>query len=71
MNQYTVTLVYTSGDFETQTQTIDTDMSELDLHHIVAEAFFIDDYSGSYSTIVSRNVWQVTMNEAVFIVVKN
>ena len=71
MNQYTITLVYTAGDFETQTQTIDTDKSEFDLHHIVAEAFFIDDYSGSNATIVSRNVWQVTMNEAVFIVVKN
>lgn len=70
MNTYNITMVYVSGGFEQESRTIETDMTEWDLHRIIGEAFDLENVGGSNSTIVSPNVWQVTLSGAVFIVEK-
>jgi hypothetical protein len=69
MNTWNITMVYVSGTFEQDTRTIETEMDEFDLHYIIGEAFDCD-WHGSSATIVKKNVWQVTMNGAVFIIEK-
>lgn len=69
MNKYNITLVYCGG-FEQDSREIETEMTDFDLHHIIAEAFDMTDYGGSNATIVMPGVWQVTLSGAVFIVEK-
>lgn len=70
MDKYKITLVYAAGDFVQDTREVETEYTEMSLHHIVAEAFDLEDRSGSCATVVSRDVWQVTVAGGVFIAEK-
>jgi len=69
MNKYSVTMVFLDGVFSNDECLVQTELSEFNMGHIVAQAFDIECYDAQ-ATIVSPNVWQVTMNGGVFIVEK-